>query len=232
MRSGIVFDIDDTLYLERDYVYSGFRAVSQLLADAGLLSFTKANDYLKKCFEQGVRHDTFNRLLGEVPHIERRFSVQELVEAYRCHTPEIDLMPGMHDLLEHLRVRGARLGVISDGVLRSQQRKVTALDLERLVEETVLTDTWGREYWKPNPRAFLHLSTTWGLTGDRMVYIGDNPAKDFVAPNRLQWRTIRLRLVGQLRSGEEAVTREQAPRVTVSSIDELHDWLEAWARGP
>ena len=37
----------------------------------------------------------------------------------------------------------------------------------------------------------------------REIYVGDNPAKDFVTPRRLGWQTVRLRVHGQLRFTEE-----------------------------
>lgn len=228
MQPGIVFDIDDTLYLEADYVRSGFRSVSRFLAQGGAVSFAEAYAYLEGCFERGVRQNTFDLLLEDMPQLGSQFEVRELVEAYRVHAPEIDFLPGMRELLEALRARGARLAALSDGFLESQRRKVAALELKRLVEHAVLTDQWGREFWKPNPRAFEHLAERWEIPAGRLAYVGDNPAKDFVAPNRLRWRTIRLRIPGQLRVDQQPPTEDHAPQVTVCSVDELDRSLQAW----
>ena len=57
----VVFDLDDTLYLERDYVRSGFRAVDAWLASRGILGFfgeAWAN------FENGLRGKAFDRAPG------------------------------------------------------------------------------------------------------------------------------------------------------------------------
>jgi putative hydrolase of the HAD superfamily len=54
----VVFDADDTLYLEREYVRSGFRAVGGWVhAALGVSSFYKA---ARRHFEAGRRGDIFN----------------------------------------------------------------------------------------------------------------------------------------------------------------------------
>ena len=72
MIRGIVFDIDDTLYLERDYVRSGFahvaREVGRTDDEAGRL-----HDWLIRAFESGVRGDTFDRLRAAHPRLESAY---------------------------------------------------------------------------------------------------------------------------------------------------------------
>ena len=220
-RFGVVFDVDDTLYLEADYVRSGFRAVAELVATGGEISSDEAFDFLIGCFERGVRGNTFDLLLKQRPGLDARFGVSSLVEAYRNHRPQIDFVPGMRELIDDLRARGALLAAITDGPLQSQSRKVEALGLAAFMDPVVLTDRWGREFWKPHPRAFELVAKQWAIPAGRLAYVGDNPGKDFVAPNRLGWSTVRLRLPGQVRVDLEPPDAGHAPGVTVSSIEEL-----------
>ena len=222
---GIVFDVDDTLYLEAEYVRSGFKAVARVVARTGAIGSAEAYDFLYGCFERGVRQNTFDLLFEKVPALQSRLEVRELVQAYRAHEPGIALLPGVGELLEELRIRGVGLGLITDGALESQERKVAALGLDKIVSQAVLTDHWGRNYWKPHPRAFEHIADAWKIPAERLVYIGDNPDKDFVAPNRLGWRTVRLRLPGQMRVDREPPTKEHAPGTTVSSVEDLTEAL-------
>ena len=84
---GVVFDMDDTLYLERDYVRSGFHAVSEQLPDSG-----RAFSRLWEWFETGVRGDTFDRLLKAEPQWATRVTTAALVNVYRSHRPQIELL--------------------------------------------------------------------------------------------------------------------------------------------
>ena len=218
---GIVFDLDDTLYLEREYVRSGFRRIAE---DAGTrcgLSTDEVFSFLWGRFESGVRGDTIDQMLTTYPQIAARFAACELVGMYRSHAPQIEMLPQMTELLARLRSQGMPLGVVSDGPLASQAAKAKALGLYGLVSAMRLTDEWGPEFWKPHPRAFLSITDDWRTEPEGMVYIGDNPAKDFLAPKRLGWHTIRLRLPEQLRFRDEAPSADFAPQLEVLSVDDL-----------
>src|SRR5690606_10373283 len=53
----------------------------------------------------------------------------------------------------------------------------------------------------PHPAAFERLERELGLAGPCCAHVADNPAKDFVAPRRLGWRTVRVRRPGGLHAG-------------------------------
>lgn len=200
---GVVFDIDDTLFLERDYVRSGFNAIARLLAQTP----EECGDiaaWLWDAFARGVRGDTFDRLLAARPDLASRSSAPQLVSAYRAHTPEIALLPGMQDVVGELVRRGMRLGVLSDGPVASQRAKATALGLDAWFDPVILTEACGPGYPKPGRLGFERIAQAWQLPGEQLAYVADNPLKDFGAPRALGWRTIRLRMPQQLSWAVEA----------------------------
>lgn len=219
---GIVFDLDDTLYLEQDYVLSGFRTVASAAASALSASSEELFDYLRGLFERNVRHETFDLLLVEYPGVASAHGIEDLVRIYREHEPAIDLCPGAGELLDTLRRSGARCGVISDGPLESQKRKLEALQLlDQRIDQAILTDRWGHGYWKPHPRAFEELACEWRLAPSQLVYVGDNPHKDFLAPRKLGWHTIRLRFSGQQHFAAATPTADHAADVEVDGFSTL-----------
>ena len=222
---GVVFDLDDTLYLERQYVASGFRCVARLLGRSLGIGPDLVYAHLMELLRQGQRGRTFDLLIERFPTIGRLHTVQDLVDTYRKHRPHIRLLPGMSALLHSLRQAGVRLGLVSDGNLASQTVKVDALQLDSLLDLIVLTDTWGKEFWKPHPRGFERVQEVWNLHGSALVYVGDNPAKDFVAPKRMGWRTVRLRLPGQLHFEDDPPGASFAPEIEVRSVTELTEVL-------
>lgn len=217
---GVVFDIDDTLYLERDYVRSGFRSVCDLVASSSSVDSSELFDFLWQLFDTGQRGLLFDALLKEYPQVASRWAISDLVKSYREHDPAIDLLPEMGALLRRLRSIGVRLGVITDGKLVSQTAKIGALGLGKRIDVVCTTDSWGTEYWKPHSRAFVHVAAALDLAPDQLVYVGDNPHKDFVAPLALGWDAIRVRIPGQLH-----VDVECPSVMEVQSVQQLSEYL-------
>ncbi len=219
---GVVFDLDDTLYLERDYVRSGFRAVAETAAQGTSVCSEEAFSFLWNEFTAGVRGSSFDALLTRYPELAQQVDVPALVRCYREHAPDITYLPGMRELLEELKA-GVPLAVISDGPLVSQAAKAKALNVSLYADPVVLTDAWGQDFWKPHVRAFEHVAAAFGLPPEQLVYIGDNPTKDFHAPTALGWRSVRLRLPGQVR---EALPHDETPPTKeVGSVAALRSYL-------
>ena len=152
-------------------------------------------------FEAGVRRTIFDEALAGSGVDVTDDLVPRLVEVYRSHAPTIELLTDARDWLDGLAPHVA-LAVVTDGPLASQQAKAEALLLSRWADLIVFTETLGPGRGKPHPAAFEQLEREVGLDGDRCAYVADNPAKDFVAPHRLGWRTVRVRRAGGLHAEE------------------------------
>ena len=222
----IVLDIDDTLYLERDYVRSGFDAVGRWAQRAAVaLRSRRASGTsraravaaqraerrdVRECgprshradfadrawaaFEGGARHTIFDEVLTACGARTDDATITELVARYRTHPPSIVLAADAEAGLD--RWHGvAALAAITDGPLSSQQAKARALGLERWTSTVVFTASLGPGKGKPDPAAFELVQDTLGVGGKSCVYVADNPAKDFVGPKALGWRTVRVRRV-------------------------------------
>ena len=211
-----VLDLDDTLYLERNYVLSGFAAVGEWLAEArGIPGFGAA---AVARFERGARGNIFDLAFADLGVQCGESIVAELVSRYRTHRPQISLTDDAERFLGRL-TRSRKVAIISDGPLDSQIRKVQALALDTVAFPIVLTDRWGPGFSKPHERAFLEVQETLGCAASECVYVGDNPAKDFTAPRALGWQTLRVRRPEALHSG--VATRRGAVTYEVASFDEL-----------
>ncbi len=226
MIEGLVFDLDDTLSDEREYVRSGFDHVARAVATSDAEAARLA-EWLWAAFESGVRGDTFDRLLAAFPDLGARLTTGDLVTAYRNHSPAIDLAPGVEELLDSLRARGLRLAVLTDGPSASQSAKAAALHLDRWFDPIVLTDTLGPGLAKPSPAGFELISQRWGVPGRHLAYVADNPGKDFVAPRQLGWATVRLRRPTQLRFALEPADAAFEPEIELDSPAAIIGWLES-----
>ena len=186
----IVLDIDDTLYLERDYVRSGFEAVGRWAhRELGVDDFA---DRAWAAFERGARNTIFDEVLTACGAPTDDATITELVARYRTHPPAIVLAADAEAGLDRWH-RVAALAAITDGPLSSQQAKARALGLERWTSTVVFTASLGPGKGKPDPAAFELVQEELGIDGKSCVYVADNPAKDFVGPKALGWRTVRVR---------------------------------------
>jgi putative hydrolase of the HAD superfamily len=187
-----VVDLDDTLYLERDFVRSGFKAV-----DIWLSRYTPVNNFFEAAwglFRDGARGDIFNQVLDTTGYYSEGL-VPILVGVFRNHIPEISLLPDAAEFLK--AIPKERLALITDGYTEVQWNKVNALNLEKHIGKIFVTGDWGKRFWKPNQRAFLEASK--GFHSRNCLYIGDNPDKDFQAPRALDWLpSIRIKRDGSL----------------------------------
>ena len=214
----IIFDLDDTLYPERSYVLSGFDAVAAAFTGRLNPSFDLAQR-MRELSESPHRRRVFNVVCAEAGVADADACAAEMVQAYRNHRPMISLFPDAEAALR--RYRGQyRLGLISDGYLAPQDAKIDALGIRDRFDAVILTDQWGREFWKPHPRAFQVVMDQFELEPAALTYVSDNLAKDFVAPNRLGWRTVCVRRPGGVYVGESPPAGG-SPASTILTLDAL-----------
>ena len=186
----IAFDLDDTLYPERSFVESGFRAVARAVEER-FAHAQKFYELLWSIFSAGERRSTFDAALQQAGLGESEITVAELVQIYRSHMPCIQLYPDAREILATLQGK-KKIGLITDGYLETQTNKFAALQLEQYVDRAVFTDAAGREAWKPNPWGYLKLMEHFSLQGVQCAYVGDNSLKDFTGAQALGWITFKI----------------------------------------
>ena len=179
----VIFDLDDTLYSEKDYVKSGFKSIANEYQQ-----ITDMESKLWACFENG------GKAIDEVLATEGMLTDEnkkKCLKIYHFHKPTISLYPGVRDMLVSIKKRGIKLGLITDGRPEGQHAKITALQLDNLFDYIIITDELGGiEYRKPNIKAFVEMRNKMNCSYEEMVYIGDNIKKDFQGPNTLGIKSI------------------------------------------
>lgn len=175
----LVFDLDDTLYPEIEYVRSGFHIISSMLERLYGLQKESCYEKLMETFDRGIRGTNFNVFFDERGLDYSEDIIVELVGEYRKHKPKISLPEVSRQILILLRKNGFKLGLLTDGYLEAQKKKVDSLGLESLFDAIVYTDLLGRRFWKPDVRSFLKIARLLKVSSNECSYIADNPEKDF-----------------------------------------------------
>lgn len=225
----IAFDLDDTLYKERDFVASGYRAVARALADADdafyydemvhVMANAPVNPF------DSLAEYLVNRSIQQ--SISHNFDIPWMVTTYRNHFPDNKADDALA-ILTDLIAKGYRIGIITDGRAVTQSNKIKALGLDRLIapENISISEIIGGEKYTPIP--FQRMMK---LNADikRFIYVGDNPMKDFLWPNRLGWTTIQLNDDGRnVHSQQVALPSDDySPRHHISALNELFPLLAA-----
>ena len=217
----IVFDVDDTLFPEREFVRSGFQAVGEWILNK--YAVPRFFEFAWKFFVQGNRGKIFNLVLAEIGIEDDPQIIQELIEIYRKHKSQISLYSDARWAIDYFKDH-KKLGAITDGYLTTQRNKVEALHIANSFDTIIYSDEYGRENWKPSPVPYLKVMELTGFQGSECVYVGDNPHKDFVTAKKLSWLTVQIKRQNGEYSQTLAAPGYEADR-TILSLAELETIL-------
>lgn len=190
--NAVIFDLDDTLYSEKEYVRSGYRQI------AAYFGIPELEEQMWSVFQVGGM--AIDVVLKAHNLIEKK---EEALKIYRYQEPDIHLYDGVADMIARIR-NTKKVGIITDGRPEGQKAKIKALELEKYFDEIIITDELGGiNFRKPNPKAFNILAERFGVDYSQMCYIGDNIIKDFIAPQMLGMKCIWFRNPEGLYYGEK-----------------------------
>lgn len=209
--SGTVFvlDLDDTLYPEIDYQSSGYMEVCRWVEEIAGVSLIQDLAILRGRSEPDILGALCE--LAALPLATK----ESLLWIYRLHVPKISLSASVTAFLQILRERH-QVAILTDGRSVTQRQKIKALGLTDI--PVYISEEYSSE--KPSPYRFELIMQE--IPANRYIYIGDNPKKDFVAPNALGWLTFCLRDQGKnVHSQEiEGLDVKQMPNFWIDSLDE------------
>tara|TARA_R110002049_G_scaffold175107_1_gene342414 strand:- start:6678 stop:7334 length:657 start_codon:yes stop_codon:yes gene_type:complete len=174
----IVFDLDDTLYNEIDFLISAYTEIAKQLSpnDWELLFINMFSRYRQKL-------DVFC-FLSETYAIPKN----QLIEIYRTHAPQISPKQNVLSVFEKIKEKNGNIAIITDGKSVTQHQKIKALNIQKFVDFIIVSEETGFE--KPHKNNFQLVENK--FKNGNYYYIADNFKKDFIAPNKLGWVTIGL----------------------------------------
>ncbi len=201
-----VFDLDDTLYSERDFEKSG-------------IEFVYHNLSIKHISLDTILNNRNNWIEQMINGSNNQITLQIVLDMYRDHFPTIQLYKDAKVFLEKLHSQGIEISLITDGRSITQRNKLRALGIESFFKNIVISEEVNSE--KPseyNFRLVMH-----NKIAENYIYIADNPKKDFITPNKLGWTSICLLDRGQ-NVHEQVFTNsiEYNPHFIIKSFNEIN----------
>jgi putative hydrolase of the HAD superfamily len=215
-RTVVVFDLDDTLYPEADYVNSGVRYVcGQINSLCGIDCY----EAIQKQRLQDAKLDWLSlacELTGLKPSVK-----ESLLWMYRLHLPDINLSEDCSVFLEKIKSAALAVAVLTDGRTVTQKFKLASLGLSHY--PAYVSEDYGSV--KPAPDRFQAIQKD--FPAEKYVYVADNVKKDFLGCNPLGWLGIGMR--GNDRNvysqSTQSLPEAALPAYWVNSWEELTELL-------
>lgn len=190
MSPALIFDLDDTLYPERQFIRSGFHAVASEVTWRYGVPRPAALATLFRALRRRNRGQALQELCRQ--HNLPVAIVPELVDVIRAHEPTLRLPPSSTATLVAARARGWRLGVLTNGLPAVQARKAVALDLGALVDTVVYAHDCAPRLGKPAREPFQIALARLGSLPTDSVFVGNDPWCDIAGARGVGLRTILL----------------------------------------
>ncbi len=200
-----VFDLDDTLYSERDFEKSG-------------IEFVYNNFNIKHIELKAILNNRENWIEQIIDGSNNQITLQMVLDIYRNHFPTIQLYKDAKVFLEKLLSQGNEMSLITDGRSITQRNKLRALGIESYFKNIIISEEINSE--KPSEYNFRMVMNK--KNADTYIYIADNPNKDFITPNKLGWTSICLLDRGQnVHKQNFNISSEYLPLFLINSFEEI-----------
>lgn len=187
-----VFDLDDTLYSEYEFVKSGFMSVAKHISKNYNLSKKVIFHELIEIFHKHGRGKVFN-IFFENNNIKYPGNyIYELVDIYRYHQNyDIQLYDGAEALIKYLIKKNKKIAILTDTNWLVQKKKVKTLNLNSLVDKVYYSNKHKTK--KPDIKLYNMILDYFKVEFHKTVWIGDDPNSDFEVPKKMGGITIRIK---------------------------------------
>ena len=178
----VVFDLDDTLVVSTvDFAkFKGLvlRRIGEFGDDVGAYDPSDTiveilDRFEGRMAERGVPEAEVRRMLADLD------TIMDTVEMEKVDRTAA--LPGAKEVLQMLRDRGVKVGVLTRGCAEYAERALTLTGMRGLVDAMECRNSHTRP--KPYPDSYLRLVGALGVDKDETVFVGDHPIDAKCAEN-------------------------------------------------
>lgn len=186
----VIFDLDNTIFDVSQYNLSAFQEISNYLSN--------------KCYikENVIYHKLINlwkEKTSMYPHLfddllkyfNLNEDVKNLVDIFNNYNGKLTPYPEVIPILKALKKKKYKLGIITDGDVNRQKRKINLLGISKFFDVLVFTKDLGTP--KPSRIPFEEAIKRLKIKCKKSYYIGDNPLIDFKGAKCANLSTIRIK---------------------------------------
>lgn len=181
-KQAIIFDLDNTLYPEKDYLYQTYYLIGHLLEYQEQISAGAVVEFLISTFEKEGRVGLFDKLMSRY-NLNENYKLKLLAVLRNSKLPlRLIMYDYMQDLIEKLITAEVQLFILTNGNPLQQLNKLKHLDLNGHSDKLIcyFADEIAP---KPSPDSVWHILKKHQLEADQIVFIGDSIVDEQCANN-------------------------------------------------
>ncbi|MDQ0256775.1 putative hydrolase of the HAD superfamily [Evansella vedderi] len=199
-KRAFFFDLDDTLYDQllpfKEAVLSSYKCkegfpFEQIFKKSREYSDVLWTEYkLGKLSLEQLRVERLVRAFTFAGFPLTEGAAREIQEKYEERQHSIELFHGVKPFISELKERKFVIGIITNGPVKHQWRKITNLELKKEIDSQHIFVSDGVGIAKPDPKLFLHVNERLGIHPKDCYYLGDSWANDVVSSSKAGWNAI------------------------------------------
>ncbi|MGM9530605.1 HAD family hydrolase [Intestinibacter sp.] len=231
----LIFDVDDTLYNLmkpfEDTYNNMFGDKYDIPIDVLHKKYRQYSDEIFELVQHGsmtmrdLQIQRITRSLGDFGvHITEEKAL-EFQQQYSLNQNKIVLLEGIKEILDFAKEHNLKIGIITNGEVDHQLKKVKNLDLEKWIAEENIFVAGGSILPKPHSDVFKFVEDKMNLDPEDTYYIGDTFANDVVGAKNAGWNSIWI----NRRNSSIPLESEYYPDYEANSDEELLDIIKELA---
>ena len=182
MITAVSFDLDNTIYPQKDYEYSVFRMISLEIEREYGVNHEEFYGEVVNLFNRGERNLVFDkailRFLKDLPEGWKDFVKNRILPIYRSSKVDLKPFDGVVKILEKLRKKLRVMVIITDGNVDLQMNKIELLGIRYLFDKIYISDDYNPPARKPDTRMFKDFLDDFHLNPSDTMHVGDDEIKD------------------------------------------------------
>jgi len=178
--SVFVFDLDNTLYDENDYLFCGYKFIAEYVATKHN-NFTSKDyyDYLTMEFNLNGREGLFDKFIA---HFNIPVQMNELLDILHSHHSTIQLNKNAKEFIDLILRQKKKIYILTNGNIKQQQNKVKLLELNSLYPNIKILYASAIKP-KPSPLAMQMIIAKENSKVSDVLFIGDSNVDELTAKN-------------------------------------------------
>ena len=189
MNKAIIFDLDNTLYDPKQYFFGAFKEIAMYLSKKYNISKEEIYVKLKNIWKEktSMYPYLFNDLLNL---LDLKKELNNILKIFNNYEGVLQPYPDVINVLNRLKEKGYLLGIITDGTIERQKRKISLLGLDNFFDTIIFTKQLNNP--KPSKIPFEYAIEKLNVNSECTYYVGDNPLIDFKGAKKTGMKTIRV----------------------------------------
>lgn len=185
----VIFDLDNTLYNVEQYYLGAFKEIAEYLSKKYNLRRQEIYNKLVNIWREktSMYHYLFTELLN---FFNLENELEDVIKIFNNYDSELNPYPEVIPTLEELKKRNYKLGIITDGNIDRQKRKIKLLGLEQFFDIIVFTKELDNP--KPSEIPFQEVVNKLKIIPQESFYVADNPLIDFEGAKKVGMKTVRI----------------------------------------